>query len=64
MCKVVKAGEGRETAIEIELKGVAVEKATNSGRRFLFFSRLRRSVVLPRKLPCYVLRRLGFPQVR
>ena len=37
-----------------ELKGLAVEKAKNRpGRRFLLFSRLRRSVVLPRKPPCY-----------
>ena len=37
-----------------KLKGLAVEKAKNRpGRRFLLFSRLRRSVVLPRKPPCY-----------
>ena len=37
-----------------ELKGLAVEKAKNQpGRRCLLFSRLRRSVVLPRKPPCY-----------
>ena len=36
------------TGCQNELKGaVAVEKATNPGRRCLFFSRLRRSVVLP-----------------
>ena len=34
MRKVIKAGEGRETAIEIELKGMTVEKATNTGRQF------------------------------
>ena len=31
------------TGCQNELKGAAVEKATNPGRRFLFFSRLRRS---------------------
>ena len=31
------------TGCQKELKGAAVEKATNPGRRFLFFSRLRRS---------------------
>ena len=31
------------TRCQNELKGAAVEKATNPGRRFLFFSRLRRS---------------------
>ena len=31
------------TGCHNELKGTAVEKATNPGRRFLFFSRLRRS---------------------
>ena len=31
------------TGCQNELKGAAVEKATNLGRRFLFFSRLRRS---------------------
>ena len=31
------------TGYQNELKGAAVEKATNPGRRFLFFSRLRRS---------------------
>ena len=37
MRKVVKAGEGRETAIEIELKGVAVEKATIFGQAVFIF---------------------------
>ena len=32
------------TRCQNELKGAAVEKATNPGRRFLFFSRLRRSL--------------------
>ena len=32
------------TGCQNELKGAAVEKATNPGRRFLFFSRLRRSL--------------------
>ena len=37
-----------------DLKGLAVEKAKNRpGRRCLLFSRLRRSVVPPRKPPCY-----------
>ena len=36
-----------------ELRGAAVAKATNPGRRFLFFLRLRRSVVPPTKPPCY-----------
>ena len=38
-----------------ELKGLAFEKAIENrpGRRCLLFSRLRRSVVLPRKPPCY-----------
>ena len=31
------------TGCQNELKGAAVEKATSPGRRFLFFSRLRRS---------------------
>ena len=31
------------TGCQNELKGAAVEKAMNPGRRFLFFSRLRRS---------------------
>ena len=31
------------TGCQNEFKGAAVEKATNPGRRFLFFSRLRRS---------------------
>ena len=31
------------TGCQYELKGATVEKATNPGRRFLFFSQLRRS---------------------
>ena len=41
------------TGCQNELKRAAIEKATNPGRRFQFFSRLRRSIVLPTKPPCY-----------
>ena len=45
------------TGSQNELKGaVAVEKATNPGRRFLFFSRLQGSVAAPDKTA--MLRRL------
>ena len=46
------------TGCQNELKGAAVEKATNPGRRFLFFSRLRRSCARLNKTA--MLRRLWF----
>ena len=46
------------TGCQNELKGAAVEKATNPGRRFLFFSRLRCSCARLDKTA--MLRRLGY----
>ena len=62
------------TGCQNELKGAAVEKATNLGRRFLFFSRLHRSfsrasrenlaalpLVCPTQQNCHVMQaKVGF----
>ena len=48
------------TGCQNELKGAAVEKDTNPGRRFLFFSRLRRSCA--RLYKTAMLRRLRIMQ--